>query len=258
MRRALLLAAILLFHREVLAHEPRPARHKLPRPAASATPEASEEPSPAASPTPTPTPKPARIVGKVMVEEKDGPKPGEGAVVFLEEIDPELWSAPDTDDSPMITMQDKKFNPRVLPVLVEQEVTFPNVDTIFHNVFSKSGKNTFDLGLYKNGKSKKHGFPEAGVVRIFCNIHPSMTGYVLVLQNPFWASVESDGSYSIQNVPPGNWVVKVWHERGGEASKSLGVKAGGSASADFDLDARKYKVIPHKNKLGQDYSSEGY
>ena len=189
---------------------------------------------------------------------KDGSKkPAEGAIVYVEKVDPAAWrghSAP----KPKVAMKDKKFDPRVVPVLAGQSVPFANMDPIFHNVFSLSPNNKFDLGLYKDGKSKAQEFTTPGVVRVFCNIHPSMSAYVLVVQNPYFASVGADGAYRLPDIPAGTWNLKVWHEKGGESSRSITVTTGQRASADFELDASKFKVLPHKNKFGQDYSNDAY
>src|SRR5207249_1197908 len=124
------------------------------------------------------------------IRDAEGAKPAEGAVAYVAEAPPEAWKdAKRPAEEPTITMKEKRFEPRVLPVLAGSEIAFPNVDPLFHNAFSLSGKNKFDLGLYKDGASKSQKFKEPGVVRVFCNIHPKMTAYVLVLQNPWYAPV---------------------------------------------------------------------
>ena len=152
-----------------------------------------------------------------------------------------------------VNMQGKAFLPRVSVVTVGGKVEFPNQDAIFHNVFSVSGENRFDLELYKKPKSAFKVFEHPGVVRIYCNIHPQMSGYVLVRDNPFWARVSADGSFTIPDVPAGSWVVKAWHERSGESAQTVEVPQTGAALASFSLDASKYKRAPHKNKFGKDY-----
>ena len=95
-----------------------------------------------------------------------------------------------------VTMKSKAFEPRVSVVGVGASVEFPNQDSIFHNVFSVSGDNRFDLELYKKPKSASKVFEHPGIVRIYCNIHPQMSGFVLVRDNPYWTKVAADGSYS--------------------------------------------------------------
>ena len=180
---------------------------------------------------------------------KDGTtKPAEAAVVYLESVDAALWKdRKRAGGQPKITMKDKRFEPRILPVLAGRSVSFPNLDPVHHNVFSLTSNNKFDLGLYKDGKSKDHAFAAPGVVRMFCNIHPSMSAYVLVMQNPWWASVAADGTWRLADIPPGTYRLKVWHERGGESAREITITAGQRVQADFELDGRKFKVVPHKN-----------
>ena len=96
-------------------------------------------------------------------------------------------------------------------------------------MFSVSGENRFDLDLYKKPKSGAWVFRHPGLVRVYCNIHPQMSAYVLVRDNPFWARPSEDGGFEIPDVPAGTWVVKAWHERAGEASQAVTVtEEGGS------------------------------
>jgi plastocyanin len=190
------------------------------------------------------------VQGRVAVVEKNGrlAKDLGEAVVWVE--------GPKTQARPTgatVTMKSKTFVPRVTVVSVGASVEFPNQDAIFHNVFSVSGENRFDLDLYKKPKSASKRFEHPGIVRIYCNIHPQMSGFVLVRDNPFWARVSADGSFSIADVPAGTWVLKGWHERSGESALRVQVPETGAASVSLTLDASKYKRAPHKNKFGKDY-----
>jgi plastocyanin len=191
---------------------------------------------------------------------KDGTRPATDAVVYVESVPPSAWRLrrPRRAGEARVTMKDKTFAPHVLPVLVGEEIDFPNLDPVFHNVFSLSAKNKFDLGLYKDGTSKKWKAVEPGVVRVFCNIHSSMTAYLVVLQNPYFASPGEDGAFRIADLPPGPYKVTAWDERGAPDSRTVEVEAGGTATVDFQLDARGYKELPHKNKFGREYEASGY
>lgn len=156
-----------------------------------------------------------------------------------------------------MTMKGKAFAPRVVVVGVGGTVDFPNEDPIFHNVFSVSGDNAFDLPLYKRPKSGQWIFQNPGIVRVYCNIHPQMSAVVVVRDNPYFAQAEADGSFVIPDVPAGRYTLKAWHERAGrEASVQLTVPATGEVGAKLVLDASSYRRVPHKKKDGKDYGGD--
>jgi hypothetical protein len=145
----------------------------------------------------------------------------------------------------------------VAVVGVGSTVEFPNDDPIFHNAFSVSGDNRFDLELYKRPKTGAHVFQNPGIVRVYCNIHPQMSAIVVVRDNPYFARVSKDGSFRIEGVPAGKYTLKAFHERGGEAAAEVSVPAEGEAKADLKLDATAFKRQQHKNKFGKDYGPAG-
>src|SRR5437868_2233911 len=104
--------------------------------------------------------------------------------------------------SPEMAQEDTAFAPGMLVVPTGTTVRFPNHDSFFHNVFSYSKTKRFDLGRYPKGESKSVTFDASGGVSVFCEIHKWMRGAILVVDNPFYATVGSDGSFSIANVPP--------------------------------------------------------
>jgi hypothetical protein len=155
-----------------------------------------------------------------------------------------------------MVMKGKSFNPHVVVVPVGGTVQFPNEDPIFHNAFSVSGDNRFDMELYKRPKVGSFTFQHPGIVKVYCNIHPQMSAVVVVRDNPLFTKAAVDGSFTIENVPAGKYVVKAWHERGGEAGSEVTVTETGTAQARFTLDGSTYKSVPHKNKFGKDYSTD--
>jgi plastocyanin len=190
--------------------------------------------------------------GRVELVEKDGRKAKDAAdaVVWVE--GPKVTPPPSTAT---VVMKGKTFVPRVVVVGVDGAVAFPNQDGVLHNVFSVSGENRFDLDLYKKPKSASWRFRHPGLVRVYCNIHPQMSAFVVVRDNPFWARPGPDGRFEIPEVPPGDWVVKAWHERSGESSQAVTVTGDGVAEVPLTLDASRWKRSPHKNKYGQDYKT---
>jgi plastocyanin len=193
------------------------------------------------------------VAGRVDVLDKGGRRLGDlsDVVVYLEGA-----KARPRPGHATVTMKGKAFTPRVLAVGVGTTVDFPNEDPIFHNVFSVSGDNRFDLDLYKRPKSGSWTFQHPGVARVYCNIHPQMSAVVLVRDNPFFTKAGPDGSFALEGVPAGRYVLKAWHERGGETATEVTVPADGRAAAELHLDASSYKQLPHKNKYGKDYSSD--
>jgi len=194
------------------------------------------------------------VAGRVEVLQKGGRKLADlsDVIVYLEGVREKPAPARTT-----VMMKGKAFLPRVAVVSVGSTVEFPNQDPIFHNVFSVSGQNRFDLDLYKRPKSGSWTFQAPGVVRVYCNIHPQMSAVVVVVDNPFFSKVQPDGTFTIENVPAGRHRVKAWHERAGEASVEVAVPDKGTATAGpLRLDATAWKRQQHKNKFGKDYSSD--
>ena len=148
----------------------------------------------------------------------------------------------------------KRFDPRVIAVSKNATVEFPNVDPIYHNVFSVSGANRFDLGLYRSGSSKSKTFDQPGLVRIYCNIHPQMIGFVMVVDSDFVAVTGPDGAFRFDNVPSGPYVVKAWNEEGSEVSVPVTVRSGADDPLAIRIDVSGFKAEPHKNKYGKDYA----
>lgn len=205
----------------------------------------------AASPAPAGT-----ISGEVELTEKGGRKAADHSdvVVYVEGARAKARTA---GPGPSIVMKGKSFTPRVAVVPVGGTVQFPNEDPIFHNVFSVSGQNRFDLQLYKRPKSGAQTFQHPGLVRVYCNIHPQMSAVVLVRDNPFFTKAASDGSFTIEGVPAGRYTLTAWHDKAGNVSQEIVVPGQGQAAAKrMSLDASGFKPMPHKNKFGKDYSSD--
>jgi plastocyanin len=150
----------------------------------------------------------------------------------------------------------KEFLPRVLVVPAGATVRFPNQDPILHNVFSVSGENSFDLGLYGRGPGEQVTLGEPGVVRVFCNVHHSMVAYVLVLDTPYSTSVARDGRFRLAGLPAGPGTLTVWQERAEPLTRELTLPAAGPL--ELRLELTKPRVPRHLNKLGKPYQRDGY
>jgi plastocyanin len=158
---------------------------------------------------------------------------------------------------PQIVMESREFVPRVRVVGVGSAVAFPNQDPFRHNVFSKSGPGEFDLGLYGRGESKDARVERAGVYPVFCNIHSRMVAFIVAVPTSYVALPNPDGRFSIAGVPAGAYTLHAWHDRGGEQSTDVTVEADGKSDVTVQLDARGYRLVPHKNKFGQEYTNSG-
>ena len=193
------------------------------------------------------------IVGRVSVQQKGGRPlvPVEGVLVFLDGV---RAAVPTTNVT--VEMKDKTFVPHLVAIPVGSTVRFPNMDRIYHNVFSVSGPNRFDLELYRRPQNRSVSFDYPGIVRVFCNIHPQMSAIVIVRDNPHFVWTRRDGSFALPGVPPGRYTLKAWYEQAGETSTEVIVPADGEVRASLALDTSRYRPAPHRNKYGRDYTSE--
>lgn len=145
-------------------------------------------------------------------------------------------SAPAAPARPTMTQRDTAFVPSVVTVRRGGSVAFPNADPFFHNVFSYSSAQRFDLGRYPQGESKAVTFPETGIVEVFCEVHEFMRGAILVTDNPFHAVVAADGTFRIEGVPPGDHTIAFWHPDHEPLERRVTVTSGGTARLDVVLD----------------------
>lgn len=160
------------------------------------------------------------IVGTLSV-----PKP-EHVVVYVENV-------PGTYPGGHLKMDQlrKLFIPYVLPIVQGTTVEFHNSENLQHNVFGV-GADEFNLGTYSQGMSRPYTFRKLGEVDVLCNVHPEMEGYILVLQNPYFAQPDASGRFHIAGVPPGEYVLKAWYQ-GKTKKQAVKVSATGNVSADF-------------------------
>lgn len=181
-----------------------------------------------------------------------------GAVVWLDAVGvkPQLPIAP---PRVRMTQRDKVFSPHTMAITVGTTVDFPNFDPIFHNVFSNYDGQPFDLGLYQPGSTRSVTFTKAGVVRVFCNIHASMSAAIAVLDRPFFAVSEKNGSFKISGIPDGDYRLRLYHERAGKATldalgRRVSLAQGDSLTlAPIAISESGYIAAPHLNKFGHDY-----
>lgn len=195
----------------------------------------------------------AEVSGQVELVSKGrkarGAKP-QDVLVYFESSNGSPVAAPEQPF--VVTTAGKEFSPRNLVVPVGSTVLFPNEDNILHNVFSVSGGNRFDLGLYRRGDGKSTTFRHPGIVRVFCNVHHDMVAHIVVVETPHFARVDADGSFVIEGVPEGPGMLIAWFEQSEPWSRK--VQSAGASPITIQLEVSKPRVPRHQNKFGKPYS----
>jgi plastocyanin len=156
------------------------------------------------------------------------------SVVYLESA-PRGAFEPAERPRARLDQRHEAFHPYVLPIQAGTLVEFPNSDPFFHNVFSLSKAQRFDLGRYPRGRSRSVRFDTPGIVRVFCDIHSHMSAYILVFAHRFFAATDAEGRYQIGGVPAGSYAVSVWTDGKVRQTLQVSIPAGGIAEADFEV-----------------------
>lgn len=196
----------------------------------------------------------ANVSGKINFVAKRGQNPNANeTLVWLEPTGKTSIKRPPSTVS--IVTRGKALVPHVLAIPVGSTVEFPNDDPISHNLFSLSSPNAFDLGLYRRGAGKSHKFESAGLVNVYCNVHPNMSAVIHVMATPFYAFADAGGTYTLADVPPGKYRLVAWNEQGGQSDTPLEVTSGGQVvgTLALTLDSRNYRQAQHLNKEGRAY-----
>jgi hypothetical protein len=128
-----------------------------------------------------------------------------------------------------------QYHPHVIGVQVGQPLQILNSDQTLHNVHGMPKKNAgFNFAMPKFVKKKDTKFDSAELmVAVKCDVHPWMNSYVGVMEHPYFAVSGPDGTFTIADVPPGEYPVKAWHEKLGEKEGKVKVDEGGTATVDF-------------------------
>jgi plastocyanin len=168
------------------------------------------------------------------------------------------FTRPAPQELARLHQRNEQFEPRVLPIVSGQAVTFPNHDRIYHNVFSVSPVHPFDLGQYKSSDPPRDiRFDQPGLVTVYCNIHPQMMSYVVVLENEAFAQTGPDGAFRIDGVPAGEHELHAWAPGAERASRTIRVAPGSETTIELEL-RQVERIAPHKRKDGSDYPKPGY
>ena len=172
----------------------------------------------------------------------------------------ESEAAPRVSSATMM-QKNKTFSPHILAVEVGARVAFPNYDPIFHNAFSSYDGRVFDLGLYPPGTTRSIKFDRPNIMRVFCNIHSSMSAVIVVVVGPWFATTAAGGAFEITGVPDGEYTLQVFHERATSATLNALMRKLTIRGSDVDLGPVRiseagYLPLPHKNKYGAEYGPE--
>jgi hemoglobin len=187
---------------------------------------------------------PGSLMGKVTVNGK--PLDGVGLVMLYPVKGKAGKRAP---KARVVEQRNKEFSPRLLAVPPGSTVAFPNYDQVYHNVFSLSATQPFDIGLYKDGQSRDMKFDKVGLVRVGCNVHAKMAAFIFVVDAPAYVPLEGAQDFKFRSLAVGKYKARVWSEHSAEPTEfPIDITAGANTQT-FDLkdDAERG---PSKDKFG--------
>jgi plastocyanin len=185
-----------------------------------------------------------------------------GVVLWLIPVDP-AQPAPIAPRRVEMVQIDKTFTPHVIAIPVGGTVDFPNKDPIFHNAFSNFAGQPFDVGFYEPSTTRSVTFKHAGIVRVFCQIHPLMSAIIAVLATPWFTVTPTTGRFTISGVPPGEYHLHLYHERAlpenlAFLERTITVPASGLTLPLISISETGYIPAPHMDKYGKPYPASGY
>ncbi|HVT45463.1 MAG TPA: hypothetical protein VMT00_13860 [Thermoanaerobaculia bacterium] len=200
----------------------------------------------------------AELSVKVDFVSRRGQRPvAAETVIWLEPAGGAKPARPAEPQRAQIVTRAKNLAPRILPVPVGSVIRFPNEDPISHNLFSLSAGNSFDLGLYRRGAGKEQQFGTAGIVNIYCNVHPNMSAVVVVMESPWFTMADANGTATFRNVAPGKYRLIAWNEQTGSAANDIEVVNERQIRGDLTvtIDSRNFRAPgSHTNKYGKPYA----
>jgi len=165
------------------------------------------------------------IKGKATVH---GMRSAENIAVYVDATAGNAFNPP--AQHAVIDQRKMTFIPHVVVVLKGTTVDFLNSDAVGHNVYwpsiSGNKKLAHNLGTWPQGVKKSFQFNDLGVASLLCNVHPEMSGYVVVVPTPYFAVTDKEGNYTIKDIPAGNYTLKTWSEEGKPVTQSVNVSSG--------------------------------
>ncbi|RLJ20883.1 hypothetical protein DJ030_05820 [bacterium endosymbiont of Escarpia laminata] len=159
-------------------------------------------------------------------------------VVYLDKVktgkafDPSISSA-------VLDQKGCEFKPFLQVMKNETKIAAVNQDPILHNIHTyeiigRTKKTVFNVSQPEpNTVTKTVKLKRGTAMKVECDAHDFMHGFVFVAKNPYYAMVAEDGTFSIDNVPPGKYTIKAWHGTLKDQKSKVEVAAGGTANVDF-------------------------
>jgi plastocyanin len=144
---------------------------------------------------------------------------------------------PPSKQHAVMNQKNLTFVPHVLPVVVGTTVDFLNGDQVLHNVFTPDKcANKFNLGTWPKGQFRSFTFDKVGCSPVLlCNVHPEMEGFIVVLQNPYFAVTDKTGLYKIADVPGGTYTLRVWNRKTLDVKQEVTVPKEEAVTSDIIL-----------------------
>ncbi len=131
--------------------------------------------------------------------------------------------------------KERRFSPDLLVIPAGSTVSFPNLDPIFHNVFSLSKAKSFDLGNYPRNQSRNVSFQNPGIVFVNCHLHPNMAASIVIVPNRFYVRGDAEGRFTLPQVPPGEYTLVAWHKTAGFFRQKVQVADTGTVKVQFSI-----------------------
>lgn len=186
----------------------------------------------------------------------EGAKSDKDVIVYLERVDGAKMPPP--VEHAVLDQSGLVFIPHVMAIQAGTTVDFVNSDTTDHNVFcvdeccklvediSKKKPKFLDLGNFPGGETASHTFSTPGEGVMLCKLHPEMAAYIVVVDTPYFTVAEIDGAsqtadFVIENVPPGNYLLKTWNKRCEATEREISLAAGRDADFNIDLQRKQRK-----------------
>jgi plastocyanin len=142
-------------------------------------------------------------------------------------------NTPAAPETVSIEQRNSRFEPELVIIPVGSTVQFPNADPIFHNVFSLSRAQSFDLGYYPRSQSRTVKFPHEGVVQVYCHIHANMYAAIVVTASPWYGHPTATGAFTFTGVPAGHYRAVAWHKVAGLYEVSVDVPESGTVQTQI-------------------------